>query len=160
MQPSTPTTRRRPAPVPSKRRPGSGTGAPVICSPPGRSMRAVFASAPTRSAVLRPPARSVALVRVFVAGAVAIWTLIGSPSRAHAHVVGVSRGDYRVNGAEIVARLTFSRTELALAVPAVESYVDGEKGEPAREPLGSWLLAGLRTTADRPDCPGKLGPIS
>src|SRR5438445_3372191 len=105
MPPSMRTMRRLPAELPSKRHLGPGAGTPGICSRPERSMRAASVIAPTRSDVSRRPPPSMALVRLVVASAVAFWALFGLPTPAHAHVVGVSRGDYRVKGAEIVARL-------------------------------------------------------
>jgi hydrogenase/urease accessory protein HupE len=72
---------------------------------------------------------------------------------SHAHAVGVSRGDYRVVGAEIHAELVFARKELISTRSGFDTDGDGDLGRDeiinARPGLVDWMLRGVsvRTTA-------------
>lgn len=79
-----------------------------------------------------------------------VWLFV--PTTARAHSVGISRGDYRLNGVVLVAAVTFARTEVALAVPELEA----EQPEAIRTALAKWSLGGLRVLADGHACKGEL----
>jgi hypothetical protein len=61
------------------------------------------------------------------------------PVTAHAHVVGLSRGDYRVRGKDMVAELTFARPELAGSVAGLDLNQDGAITEEEIAQAGSAL---------------------
>ena len=48
------------------------------------------------------------------------------PALASAHTVGLSRGDYAVNGSQVQATLAFARDELAAAFPNIDPDRDGD----------------------------------
>ena len=48
------------------------------------------------------------------------------PCRAQAHAVGLSKCDYVVSGSAVVAEFTLSRSELALAIPSLDTNGDAE----------------------------------
>jgi hydrogenase/urease accessory protein HupE len=83
------------------------------------------------------------------------WLARSGP--AVAHTVGISRGDYVLRGDEIHAVVSFSRAELALALPELDlSGRASGVGEADRLRLARWLEPGLRFTSDTGACPGEL----
>ena len=81
------------------------------------------------------------------------WScLLALAGSASAHSVGISRGDYHLNGAQVTAAVTFARAELALAVPELEA----ESADATRRALERWSLDGLRVRADGRSCGGTL----
>jgi hydrogenase/urease accessory protein HupE len=79
---------------------------------------------------------------------------------AAAHAVGISRGEYRTEGAGLRAELSFARPELAAAIPGLDADGDGtlstQELVDGRGVLERALVDGLevRTTAGR--CAGEL----
>jgi hypothetical protein len=79
---------------------------------------------------------------------------------AHAHSVGVSRGEYRFSAGTLQAELTFARPELASAIPGLDGDRDGSvsSGElaAAEALLGGALVAGLQVRSATGPCAGAL----
>jgi len=73
---------------------------------------------------------------------------------AFAHTVGISRGDYLLQGNVVALSATFSKAELALAVPALErdDAPPGSYGPEARAALAAWALAGYSVSASEQPC--------
>src|SRR5688572_11095332 len=46
-------------------------------------------------------------------------------SRADAHAIGLSTGEYTAKGASVVGKLAFARGEVASLVPAIDANKDG-----------------------------------
>jgi hydrogenase/urease accessory protein HupE len=88
----------------------------------------------------------------------AFWlTWLGRNAEAAAHSVGISRGDYALNGAEIAAAVTFSRSEIALALPELDEPGGlGPLSARGRGIVEKWSLAGLRFASDAGPCSGEL----
>jgi hydrogenase/urease accessory protein HupE len=89
----------------------------------------------------------------------AVLGLLQAPA-ADAHTVGLSRGEYRVAGAEVEVDLVFARTELAAAVPAVDADRDRlvSEGELARASgaIEETIVRGLRLRTAAGACGGRL----
>src|SRR5258707_295731 len=82
----------------------------------------------------------------------AAFIAILAPARmASAHTVGVSRGTYRFEKSELVAALNVARTELALAVPDLESEASDDTDRIAVE---RFLVRGLRISVGDERCAG------
>jgi hydrogenase/urease accessory protein HupE len=88
----------------------------------------------------------------------AFWLVwLGRSAEARAHSVGISRGDYALNGAAIAAAVTFSRSEIALALPELDEPGGlGPLSARGRSIVEKWSLAGLRFASDSGACPGQL----
>src|SRR5437867_3522899 len=75
----------------------------------------------------------------------ALLVLRAMPSGAHA--VGVSRGEYRAEGAQVRADLVFARKELLTALPNLDADRDGDLSsgeiEHARGELSEWVRRGI-----------------
>ena len=98
----------------------------------------------------RPEASSLPWLLCQIILCIAVW--LATPATARAHSVGISRGDYRLSGVEVVAAVTFARTEVTLAVPELES----EQVEATRAALAKWSLGGLHVLADGQACKGEF----
>jgi hypothetical protein len=81
-------------------------------------------------------------------------------SRAFAHAVGVSSGEYRLNGNVVDGDLGMADRELARLVPAIDSNGDGSvsAGElmVGRDAVARAIAAGLMFTGDGRPCAGAL----
>ena len=81
-----------------------------------------------------------------------------------AHAVGVSRGEYRVEGTRIHADLVFARKELLATLPALDADRDGEltAAEVAgtRRQLSDWIDRGLVVRASSGRCAGGLEDVT
>ena len=83
------------------------------------------------------------------------WLARSAP--AWAHTVGISRGDYVLSGSDIQAVVSFSRAELALALPELEmSSRASAVSEADRRRLAAWLEPGLRLASESGACPAEL----
>jgi len=79
---------------------------------------------------------------------------------AAAHKIGISRGEYRAEGASLRADITFARPELALTVPGLDANGDGtvsadELGN-GHAALLSTVVAGLQVSSGTERCRGQL----
>jgi hypothetical protein len=76
---------------------------------------------------------------------------------AHAHAVGISKGDYVATGSDVVADLTFARPELARSIDGLDSDGDGtiDDAELARgrDVLAAAFTNGVRVRNDGAPCP-------
>jgi hypothetical protein len=83
--------------------------------------------------------------------------LVFSPQRAHAHQVGLSRGEYLLTGDRLDIEIGFAHRDLAAALPALDRDGDGvlTAGELAAGTaiVDRDLLAPLRVTSGRRTCP-------
>jgi len=95
------------------------------------------------------------LVAVALALAVALFA-----APAAAHEVGLSRGEYRVEGATVIADMVFARREMASLVPGLDA--DGDErlgaGEVAagKAAIEKALVGAIVVQADGKRCPGTL----
>ena len=82
------------------------------------------------------------------------------PSASDAHRVGISRGDYRLAGDEVRVELSFSRAELAGAVPALDpdrdAHVSAAELDGARSALARAVTSGVDALRAGVACPGTL----
>jgi hypothetical protein len=81
-------------------------------------------------------------------------------AKAGAHEVGLSRGDYAVEGASVKAQVVFARKELIGLVAGLDADHDGAltAGEvaAARGAIEGALVGRIRVTGDGAACPGAL----
>jgi hypothetical protein len=86
-----------------------------------------------------------------------LWTVVG-PRPAAAHQVGLSRGVYTVDGATVLAEVTFARGELRALVPALDGDGDGALTDAelhaGAEVLAAQVVAGVVLTAGGAACVG------
>jgi hydrogenase/urease accessory protein HupE len=87
--------------------------------------------------------------------AVVLWA-----GAAAAHKVGLSRGEYTVRRATVVAEMVFERAELAQVAPAADLDGDGALGgrelEAGRAAIEKELVGRVRVEGDGAGCPGSL----
>src|SRR5690242_1076825 len=80
---------------------------------------------------------------------------------ASAHAVGISRGEYRVEGPTLDAELTFAVPEILLFLPDLDRdhdrTLDSAELAAGRASLESAILHGLLVTADGAPCTGAFG---
>jgi hydrogenase/urease accessory protein HupE len=83
-----------------------------------------------------------------------------APMRAFAHEVGISRGEYRLEGNTLRAELVFARLELLGLMPALDQNQDGTLAEPElKAGLGTIqeaVRAGVSVRAEGEPCSGEL----
>src|SRR5262252_1267917 len=84
-----------------------------------------------------------------------------APERAAvAHAIGVSSGEYRLDGKVLYGDIGMAGRELARLLPAIDSNHDGaidaEELAAGREAVARALMAGLSVRADERPCPGSL----
>lgn len=98
--------------------------------------------------------RPVTLMSLGVLAAVLV-----APS-ASAHQVGMSRGEYRLEGSSLQAEWVFARQELLGLVPALDSNQDGTLATPeletGREALQALVRSGASVRAEGTPCAGAL----
>jgi hydrogenase/urease accessory protein HupE len=91
-----------------------------------------------------------------------VWLLVLMvlAGTASAHKIGISRGDYRAEGASLHADLTFARPELAMTVPGLDADGDGtvsaDELASGQATLASTLVAGLQVSSGAERCHGQL----
>ena len=77
-----------------------------------------------------------------------------------AHKVGISRGEYRVDGSTLHVELTFARPEIASAIPNLDSNNDGTLSAAeiviGRDQLASTMTDGLIVSAGHDTCRGEF----
>jgi hydrogenase/urease accessory protein HupE len=90
---------------------------------------------------------------------VALVACLAGLGEAEAHSVGISRGEYRVEGHDVLAQLTFARGELIDSLPELDANHDrllsGEELAAARGALERTIVGGLEVRGAGP-CPGAL----
>lgn len=78
----------------------------------------------------------------------------------HAHVVGVSKGEYRIDGENVTAALVFARPELASSVQGLDADQDGLLSEQevasGRKLINEAVIRHLVVKADTGNCNGFL----
>jgi hydrogenase/urease accessory protein HupE len=104
-----------------------------------------------RARRMRRTHAAVALAMCLVAFAVAVT--------AAAHTLGLSRGEYRLDGATVVGTFTFARTEMVIAVPALDrdgvALSDVTLGA-EKDAIARAIVDRVAVTGDGARCPGKL----
>lgn len=79
---------------------------------------------------------------------------------AHAHAVGVSSGEYRLDGRTVYGDVGMAERELALWLPQIDGDHDGrisaDELTAAHDVVAHALIAGLSVTADGQSCPGTM----
>ena len=79
---------------------------------------------------------------------------------ASAHKVGISRGEYRAEGATLQAQLTFARPEIAAAVPGLDADGDGQLSPyevaSGRAVLAAAMDSGLVVRSGKQRCLGEF----
>jgi len=79
---------------------------------------------------------------------------------AAAHKIGISRGEYRADGASLRADITFARPELAMTVPGLDADGDGTVSASelasGHAALVSTVVAGLQVNSGAERCRGQL----
>jgi len=83
-----------------------------------------------------------------------------APMRASAHEVGISRGEYRLEGTALRAELVFARQELLGLMPALDQNRDGALAEPelkaGKGTIQEAVRAGVSVRAEGAPCSGEL----
>lgn len=96
-------------------------------------------------------------VAVFFA---AILVALLAPAHAFAHAVGISSGEYRVEGNVIRGDIGMAGRELALWLPELDSNqdqaIDSEELSAGKEVVARALTAGITVTGHGEPCPGSL----
>lgn len=91
-----------------------------------------------------------------------VWlmVLLVLAGTASAHKIGISRGEYRAEGASLRADLTFARPELAMTVPGLDADDDGTVSASelasGHAALVSTVVAGLQVSSGAQRCRGQL----
>jgi len=79
---------------------------------------------------------------------------------ADAHTVGISRGDYRIHGADVEADLVLARPEVASSVNGLDSDHDGTVSQfemdAGRTAIEEFFVNGLVVRSQHGGCPGTL----
>jgi len=93
----------------------------------------------------------------------AVLFLLVVAESTSAHTVGVSRGDYHVNGNQVTAELIFARPELANAVPGLDVDQDGTVSFPevnsAREVIDATIVRGVEVRTASHRCESQLQTV-
>jgi hydrogenase/urease accessory protein HupE len=103
---------------------------------------------------------SLALRGVAIFGAAIVLTLLAPERLALAHAVGVSSGEYRVDGKVIFGDIGMSGREVARWLPALDTdqdqAIDADELSAGQEIVARALASGLTVQADGQVCPGSL----
>ena len=82
---------------------------------------------------------------------------------AEAHTVGISRGEYRVTGAEVRMELIFARPEIAGSIPGVDADHDGSLSaaelSSGRDAIESYFIRNIEVKAQPGTCAGRLEAV-
>jgi hydrogenase/urease accessory protein HupE len=101
-----------------------------------------------------------ALRRAWILSAALGFGVLASERLAHAHAVGVSSGEYRIDGKVLYGDIGMAGRDLARWLPAIDTNHDGsidaEELAAGRETLARAVTDGLRVHADAKVCPGSL----
>ena len=105
--------------------------------------------------------RGRALPRAVVLSAVALGLAALAPERpASAHAVGVSSGEYRLDGQVLSGDLGMSGREVARLLPAIDTNhdgsIDGDELVAGRDAFARALVGGFTVEADGKACAGSL----
>src|SRR5262245_2646456 len=107
----------------------------------------------------RRAGRAIRCGSVLRAAAVALFLLAGARA-AHAHTVGVSSGEYRLDRNVVYGDIGMAGRELARALPGLDTDHDGEiqttELNAARETVTPLVMGGLAVRGDGRDCVGLL----
>lgn len=99
-------------------------------------------------------------IRNLLARCLVLLALLAIALPAAAHKVGISRGEYRAQGATLHADLTFARPELAATVPGLDANGDGTVSEnelaSGKAALVATVVDGLDVDAGSGRCRGDL----
>src|SRR2546423_11835061 len=89
-----------------------------------------------------------------------VLLLLLRATAADAHTVGISRGEYRADGAVVHADVILARKELLAALPDVDADGDGELSAAevtsGRDALSAWLRRGVVVQLASGACEGQL----
>jgi len=92
--------------------------------------------------------------------ALGVLAAVLAPMGASAHQVGLSRGEYRLEGTSLQAELVFARQELLGLVPALDRNQDGTLATPeleaGQEAIQALVRSGVSVRAEGEPCPGEL----
>jgi hypothetical protein len=103
--------------------------------------------------------RALRTAAILAAAAIAL-ALIAPERRALAHAVGVSSGEYRLDGRVLCGDIGMAGRELARLLPAIDTDHDGFVSTPeldaGRADVARTLVAGMTVTADGQACAGAL----
>jgi hypothetical protein len=90
--------------------------------------------------------------------------LVLRATASQAHAVGVSRGEYRIEDAQVRADLVFARPELLATLPGLDADRDGQltsgEIENARGELADWIHRGIAVRVSAGPCAGHLDAAS
>lgn len=79
-----------------------------------------------------------------------------------AHSLGLSRGEYRLDGSTVAGTFTFARTEMVIAVPALDkdgvALSDATLGA-EKDAIARTIVARIEVTGDGARCPAKLDAV-
>jgi hypothetical protein len=99
-------------------------------------------------------------VRWRVVAVILLFALAGVAGPAFAHVIGISRGDYALSGAQVRAQLVVRADDAVAAVPGLDADGDGRVSEAevarGRSSLNAAFLGALEVRADGARCVPEL----
>lgn len=100
------------------------------------------------------------LIRFFSYIALILLCGVVFPGVAQAHQAGLSRGEYRLDGAMLTAEIVFARGDVALLMRDLDEDGNGaisaDEVRNAKAPLGRMLTPKIVVRADKDECLGKL----
>jgi hydrogenase/urease accessory protein HupE len=98
-----------------------------------------------------------------VAATALVLAVLTHAGQAGAHTVGLSRGDYRLERANLTAEIALSQRELVLSMPALDldhdGWIESAELEAGRPAVARAFVDGLVVTADGEPCPGSLDDL-
>lgn len=102
--------------------------------------------------------------RATAAGWLLAPLLLLDATPGHAHAVGLSRGEYRSDDAQVRADLAFSRKELVASFPGLDADHDGQLTEQefseGRSGLSDWIRRGVLVRNRMAPCEGTVHELS
>lgn len=100
------------------------------------------------------------LIRFSWYAALILLCAVVFPGVAHAHQAGLSRGEYRLDGAMLTAEIVFARGDALLLMPKLDQdgngAVSADELRETRTSLGRILTPKIVVRADKDECMGKL----
>ncbi len=106
----------------------------------------------------RRPSEALRAVSIFLAAFLCV--LLARPRSAQAHAVGVSSGEYRLDGAIVYGDLGMSGRELALWLPELDTNqdqgIDSDEISEGKAVVARALTAGITVRGDGQSCVGAL----
>lgn len=95
-----------------------------------------------------------------VAAVAVLGSMLALTSRAEAHAIGLSSGEYAANDSSLKVKLSFARGEVAGLAPAIDADRDGHVSavevQNARALLDAKIVARIAVQADGAECKGTL----